>query len=92
MLWVWCRPAATALIQPLAWELSYATGAALKKKRKEKEKNNKDKLKKKKEALKLQTQTSGKRTVEIHSQMSENFPAIASVFNKSMQFDSPSLI
>ena len=26
LLWFWCRPAATALIQPLAWELSYAAG------------------------------------------------------------------
>ena len=25
-LWLWCRPAAAALIQPLAWELPYATG------------------------------------------------------------------
>ena len=24
-LWLWCRPAAAALIQPLAWELPYAT-------------------------------------------------------------------
>ena len=31
LLWLWCRPAATALIQPLAWELPYATGTALKK-------------------------------------------------------------
>ena len=31
--WLWCRPAAVALIQPLAWELLYATGAALKKKK-----------------------------------------------------------
>ena len=30
LLWLWCRPAATALIGPLAWELAYATGAALK--------------------------------------------------------------
>ena len=29
LLWLWCRPAATALIQPLAWELPYAAGAAL---------------------------------------------------------------
>ena len=29
MLWLWSRPAATALIQPLAWELPYAMGAAL---------------------------------------------------------------
>ena len=28
---LWCRPAAVALIQPLAWELPYAAGAALKK-------------------------------------------------------------
>ena len=31
LLWLWCRPAAAAPIQPLAWELPYATGAALKK-------------------------------------------------------------
>ena len=30
LLWLWCRPAATALIGPLAWEPPYATGAALK--------------------------------------------------------------
>ena len=36
LLW-WCRPAAAAPIQPLAWELPYAAGAALR--RKEKKKN-----------------------------------------------------
>ena len=30
LLWLWCRPAAAALIRPLAWGLPYATGAALK--------------------------------------------------------------
>ena len=30
--WLWCWPAAAALIRPLAWELPYATGAALRKK------------------------------------------------------------
>ena len=30
--WLWHRPAAAALIQPLAWELPYATGTALKSK------------------------------------------------------------
>ena len=30
LLWLWCRPAAAALIGPLAWEPLYATGAALK--------------------------------------------------------------
>ena len=28
--WLWCKPAAAALIHPLAWELPYASGAAFK--------------------------------------------------------------
>ena len=39
LLWLWCRPAATALIGPLAWEPPYATGATLERK---KTKNNQD--------------------------------------------------
>ena len=34
-LWLWCRPAAAALIQPLAWEPPYAIGLTLKKEKKE---------------------------------------------------------
>ena len=34
LLWLWCRPAAAAPSRPLAWELPYAAGAALKKKKK----------------------------------------------------------
>ena len=30
LLWLWYRPAAVALIRPLAWETPYAAGAALK--------------------------------------------------------------
>ena len=30
LLWLWCRPAATVLILPRAWEPPYAVGAALK--------------------------------------------------------------
>ena len=33
LLWLWCRQVATAPIQPLAWELSYAAGVALKRKK-----------------------------------------------------------
>ena len=33
LLWLWCRPAAVALIRTLACELIYAAGAALKKKK-----------------------------------------------------------
>ena len=29
LLWLWCKPVATALIRILAWEPPYATGAAL---------------------------------------------------------------
>ena len=30
LLWLWCRPAAVALIDPLVWEPPYAVGVALK--------------------------------------------------------------
>ena len=43
LLWLWCRPMATALICPLAREPPYAADAALKK-----QKNKKKKKKKKK--------------------------------------------
>ena len=35
LLWLWCRPvaAAAALIRPLAWELPYAMGVALKRRK-----------------------------------------------------------
>ena len=38
LLWLWCRPAAAALIQPPVWEPPYAAGVALKRKRKKKKK------------------------------------------------------
>ena len=36
LLWLWRRPAAKALIGPLAWEPPYAVGMALKRKNKNK--------------------------------------------------------
>ena len=36
LLWLWRRLAVAPLTQPLAWELPYAAGAALKRKRKKK--------------------------------------------------------
>ena len=36
LLWLWCRPAAIAPIQPLAWELSCDEGVALKRHKKKK--------------------------------------------------------
>ena len=37
-LWLWYRPAATALIRPLTWEPPYATSAALKRQKDQKKK------------------------------------------------------
>ena len=37
-MWLWCRPAAAAPIQPLAWELPHVAGAALKRQKKKKKK------------------------------------------------------
>ena len=38
LLWLWCRLAAAAPIGPLAWELPYASSAAIKIKKREKKK------------------------------------------------------
>jgi len=43
-LWLWHRPAAAAPIGPLAWELPYATGVALKSKKQKKKKRKKKKV------------------------------------------------
>ena len=51
LLWLWCRTVAAAPIQPLAWKLLYAVGAALKRqerktrKQERKEKGRKEKKK-----------------------------------------------
>ena len=36
LLWLWCRPAAAALIRPLAWEPPHAVGVTLKRQKKKK--------------------------------------------------------
>ena len=36
LLWLWCRPVATAPIQPLYWDPSCAIGAAIKRKKRKK--------------------------------------------------------
>ena len=38
LLWLWCRPVATAPIRPLAWEPPYAESAALEKTKTKKKK------------------------------------------------------
>ena len=42
-VWLWCRPAATALIWLLAWEPPYAASVALKRPQKKKKKKEKKK-------------------------------------------------
>ena len=44
LLWLRCGLAATAPMEPLAWEAPYATGAALEKARRQTNKNNKKDL------------------------------------------------
>ena len=34
LLWLWCRPEASAPIRPLAWKTPYAAGVTLKEKKK----------------------------------------------------------
>ena len=47
LLWFWCRLAATAPIGPIAWEPSYAAGAALEMaKRQERKKGKKERKRK----------------------------------------------
>ena len=40
LLWLWCRPAATALNGRRAWESPYASGSALKRQKDQKKKKN----------------------------------------------------
>ena len=47
-MWLWHRPAAVALIGPLAWEPLYAVSVALKSQKKKKEKKKKRKKERKK--------------------------------------------
>ena len=42
LLWLWPKPAAAALIGPLAWELPYAAGMTLKRQKKEEEEEEED--------------------------------------------------
>ena len=50
LLWLWHKPAATAPIRPLAWDVPYAASAALKskeRKRKREEERRKERKKRK---------------------------------------------
>ena len=41
LLWLWCRPVATALIRPLAWEAPDAAGVVIEKAKRQKQTNTK---------------------------------------------------
>ena len=43
LLWLWCRPVATAQIRPLGWEHPYAAEAALEKAKRQNKQTNKKK-------------------------------------------------
>ena len=44
LLWLWCRWAAVAATHPLAWELTYAAGAALKRPKRKRKRNGRQKF------------------------------------------------
>ena len=48
LLWLWCRPVATAPIRPLAWEPPCAAGAAQEMAKRQKKKEKKEKKEKNK--------------------------------------------
>ena len=52
LLWLWCRPAATAPIRPLAWEPPYAVVAALKRQKTKDRERKKERKKGRKEGRK----------------------------------------
>ena len=54
LLWLWCRPAAAALIRPLAWELPYAMGSSLKSQKKKEEEEEKKERRKEMEQQKAE--------------------------------------
>ena len=62
LLWLWYRPADTAPIPPLAWELPYAMGAALKKAKKKKKKKRKERKKGGKASRKKMAFSKGQKT------------------------------
>ena len=70
MLWLWCWPAAAALIQPpLAWEFPCAMGVALKdKKRKGRKEGERDREKEKERKLIVTTKKiTTKRAAQPHA-------------------------
>ena len=56
LLWLWSRPAATALIRPLAWEPPHAAEATPEKAKRPKKKKKKRKEKKKRIFLEMSKQ------------------------------------
>ena len=59
LLWLWCRPAATAPIRPLTWEPPYASSAALKSKKRKEGRKGGRKEERKKERKKFRMSASG---------------------------------
>ena len=61
LLWLWHRPAATALIWPLAWEFPYTTGAGLKRQKPKTITKNQNKTKQKKDCFQGRLDTAQER-------------------------------
>lgn len=64
LLWLWLWPAAITLIRPLAWELPYAVGMALKSKKTKKQQTNKQTKKTNPKNKKTKTNMTLQKTTE----------------------------
>ena len=60
LLWLWCRPMATAPIGLLAWEPAYAARVALEKAKRQKKKKKKEKKERKRNQETSGTERKGK--------------------------------
>ena len=73
LLWLWCRPAAVALIRPLAWEPPYAVDVALKTQKDQKKKKKKKKRKKERKKEKQKAANCAEKHEETQKQKSERW-------------------
>ena len=91
LLWLWCSPAATAPIRPLAWEPPHAVGMAQKRQKTKKKKKKKKKRKKKKKNLKtylifIQSGTKIKRKISAEASQ----PKACTLAGLELEFIPPS--
>ena len=69
LLWLWCRPVATAPIRPLVWESPYAAGTALEGIKTQKERKKENHCKEWQKEKFYQKNNNSKTKLRYHTQM-----------------------